>query len=172
MKHKCSNAFHVLLDGYNILKAHSFRLRDFLFSPGRDYPENKFYTLTPCTCIPKPFFDPICEEFIALYHTHYIMIQNLAKLSVMSEGTDFEKELKSILINLGSNNQEIINIIGRITSRKIEVYTVEKKDTLHNIAKKFNADLRELYELNGLKNIFSLNETQTLLVPILDGMHK
>lgn len=112
------------------------------------------------------YFSKITLEFTELLFEHFNIIEHIKSIcSLLTEEATLE-DLDLIKRTLEKNCESIIKIIEETSERKIEVYYIENEDSVLEISKTFKSDAAEVYELNNLKKVYSLEGRRILLVPI------
>jgi 3-deoxy-D-arabino-heptulosonate 7-phosphate (DAHP) synthase class II len=111
-------------------------------------------------------FHPLCIDFVELYDTHYLLANHLTNLISFVENASVREDLDTIIRNLHQNKRQLLEIIENLSGRTIEVYITSEKDNIWNISRKYNIGVKDLCELNPVKNVMKLEEGTVILVPL------
>ncbi len=111
-------------------------------------------------------FSQLTLEFAELFYVHWNLLDRLRNICNPLIDIHLLEESNKMKATLEHNLEKIIKIIEITSNRKIYIYTVESGDSVWEIAKTLKSNVAEIYELNNLKKIFSLEDKKFLLIPI------
>lgn len=109
-------------------------------------------------------FNPLVPELAEIFHLHYTLVESINKVEIKDE--NMKINIENMKINIEENIRIIINIIEILAHRKIILSTTIDNLSIYKVSKSYNSDLREIYELNNLKNIFPDQQKTTILIPL------
>ena len=115
---------------------------------------------------PKKSFTPLSSDLIGILILHLNLLEEVNKTRQDIMDISYINIFDPIRIALEDNIDIIVRIISEITNRKIKIHSALKNDTVWKISKKYNTSISEVCELNHIRNIFSLDENKTIIVPI------
>lgn len=111
-------------------------------------------------------FSMLSHEFYELFNSHHRLVENLKMLEKSLTETNLNSTLENIKNSLEVNLKHIMEILSQLTNRSFFIYITTNDDTLWKISKKFNSNIEEICELNNIKNVFKIEESKVLLIPI------
>jgi len=111
-------------------------------------------------------FSDLSIKLSGLLYNLYSLKKSISKIKESIPAGDLTARLEDIEASLVKEAEKLAEIESEVTNYKIAVHVMEKGDTLWKIAKKYDAEIVEIYELNNIKNIFSLDEIPAIFVPV------
>lgn len=114
---------------------------------------------------PDRAFSPAAHDLASLYIAYSEFHKSVAIVKSSATDASLLQKLESITHSVENGMELLIEAIEQVTNRKIAVYVASESDNIFQIARRFNADLRELFELNKTNKLFSIEENKPVLVP-------
>lgn len=108
------------------------------------------------------------ETLYSLGRKYQITVSELRAANNLSEKDVIKEGQKLIIPSADIENAATLsgNSVNNLNTKKTEVYTVKKGDTLYGIAKKHGIKVAELYSLNGMTTNDVLKLGQKIKVPV------
>lgn len=114
-----------------------------------------------CKC-----FDDATLEFVRLFFAHSSLLELLENTGSILEPEQLTDEIEKLKVCIIENTQLLLKIIEKHSNRKIIVYHINNEDSVWDITKSFKSDAAEIYILNDITKVFSLEDRKILLIPV------
>lgn len=111
-------------------------------------------------------FTSLPPGFADLFIELYGIIEKINWLKPGIPDDNLKNELEMFKKNVEANAARLLILICQMINRKIIVHITSEGDTLWKIARKYDSNIQEIFDLNDLRTVFSLEPYTCLLVPV------
>lgn len=117
-------------------------------------------------------FPQEAKEMAQLHHNYYELLLKIKELKDSTNDQKLSKILSDSQDSIDISMKLLIEAIAYITERRIIIHQTSKSDNIWKVARSYDVEVHELFELNIIRKLFYLDENRPILIPLKDTASK